>query len=78
MNSVYYNKSCSILIPVGWYQLVSDSVKMKQTHSSLISEKQALAKQLQQVHGSMELLKMKVARSEEQVSVLSICFSLKL
>ncbi|KAM0953075.1 putative transcription factor C2H2 family [Dioscorea sansibarensis] len=48
-------------------KLVSDSVKMKQTHSSLISEKQALAKQLLQVHGSMELLKMKIVRNEEQM-----------
>ncbi|KAJ0987534.1 hypothetical protein J5N97_005890 [Dioscorea zingiberensis] len=50
-------------------KLVSDSVKMKQTHNSLISEKQSLAMQLQQVHGSMEFLKMKIARGEEQMKV---------
>ncbi|XP_010936987.1 E3 ubiquitin-protein ligase BRE1-like 2 isoform X1 [Elaeis guineensis] len=48
-------------------KLVSDSVKMKQTYSSLLSEKQAKAKQLQQINGSLEFYKMKVAHGEEQM-----------
>ncbi|XP_072991571.1 E3 ubiquitin-protein ligase BRE1-like 2 isoform X1 [Typha latifolia] len=48
-------------------KLVSDSVKMKQTHGFLLSEKQALLKQLQQVNGSLEFSKMKLARGEEQI-----------
>lgn len=48
-------------------QLVSDSVKMKQNISSLLAEKQAKTKQLQQVNYSVEFLKMKMARGEEQV-----------
>ncbi|CAL9762324.1 unnamed protein product [Musa acuminata subsp. burmannicoides] len=50
-------------------KLVSDSVKMKQTHSSLLSEKQAMSKQLQQVNSSLEFLKTKVAHSEEQMKL---------
>ncbi|ONK75057.1 uncharacterized protein A4U43_C03F12870 [Asparagus officinalis] len=48
-------------------KLVSDSVKMKQTISSLLAEKQAKAKQLQQLNSSVESLKMKMARGEEQM-----------
>ncbi|XP_020100122.1 E3 ubiquitin-protein ligase BRE1-like 2 isoform X2 [Ananas comosus] len=48
-------------------KLVSDSVKMKQTHGILLFEKQALLKQLQQVNASLEISKMKVARGEEQM-----------
>lgn len=51
-------------------QLVSDSVKMKQTHSSLLSEKQTISKQLQQVNSSLEFLKTKVTNGEEQVPFL--------
>lgn len=51
-------------------QLVSDSVKMKQTHSSLLSEKQTISKQLQQVNSSLEFLKTKVTNGEEQVLFL--------
>ncbi|XP_042427952.1 E3 ubiquitin-protein ligase BRE1-like 2 [Zingiber officinale] len=48
-------------------KLVSDSVKMKQTHSSLLSEKQTISKQLQQVNSSLEFLKTKVTNGEEQM-----------
>jgi E3 ubiquitin-protein ligase BRE1 len=48
-------------------QLVSESVKTKQTQNFLLSEKQALAKHLQQVHVSVESLKLRIAQSEEQV-----------
>ncbi|THU49235.1 hypothetical protein C4D60_Mb06t07410 [Musa balbisiana] len=50
-------------------KLVSDSVKMKQTHSSLLSDKQAMSKQLQQVNSSLEFLKTKVAHGEEQMKL---------
>ncbi|PKU88082.1 E3 ubiquitin-protein ligase BRE1-like 2 [Dendrobium catenatum] len=48
-------------------ELVSDSVKMKQTYSSLLAEKQAKAKQLQQVNSSLESQKAKIAHVEEQM-----------
>ncbi|KAL6878521.1 hypothetical protein ACP4OV_012691 [Aristida adscensionis] len=48
-------------------KLVSDSVKMKQASSSLLSEKLLLQKQLQQVNNSLESSKLKVARGEEQM-----------
>ncbi|KAJ1697593.1 hypothetical protein LUZ63_006105 [Rhynchospora breviuscula] len=48
-------------------KLVSDSVKMKQTHGSLLSEKQLLIKQLQQVSTSIEPCKSKITRGEEQM-----------
>lgn len=48
-------------------KLVSDSVKMKQNISSLLMEKQAKAKQLQQINASVEFLKIKMARGEEQM-----------
>lgn len=48
-------------------KLVSDSVKMKQNISSLVTEKQAKAKQLQQINASVEFLKMRMARGEEQM-----------
>ncbi|KAK4482945.1 hypothetical protein RD792_010118 [Penstemon davidsonii] len=50
-------------------KLVSDSVKAKQSHNKLISEKQALAKQLQQLNGSLESLKSRIAQSEEQMKI---------
>lgn len=48
-------------------KLVSDSVKTKQVHSTLLSQKQALAKQLQQINSSMENSKMRITHSEEQM-----------
>ncbi|KAK9273851.1 hypothetical protein L1049_018663 [Liquidambar formosana] len=50
-------------------KLVSESVKTKQAQSFLLSEKQALAKQLQQLSTSLESVKMRIARSEEQMKV---------
>ncbi|KAL3828891.1 hypothetical protein ACJIZ3_017693 [Penstemon smallii] len=50
-------------------KLVSDSVKAKQSQNKLISEKQALAKQLQQLNGSLESLKSRIAQSEEQMKI---------
>lgn len=50
-------------------KLVSESVKTKQMQSFLLSEKQALAKQLQQVNNALESLKMRIAQSEEQMKV---------
>ncbi|KAK7276495.1 hypothetical protein RIF29_17635 [Crotalaria pallida] len=51
-------------------KLVSESVKTKQSHSTLLSEKQALAKQLQQINASMENSKTRIAHSEEQMKAL--------
>lgn len=51
-------------------KLVSESVKTKQVQSFLLSEKQALAKQLQQVNTSVESLKMRISQGEEQVRLL--------
>lgn len=48
-------------------QLVSDSVKTKQAHNTLMSQKQALAKQLQQINTSIEHSKTRITHSEEQV-----------
>ncbi|KAJ4839600.1 hypothetical protein Tsubulata_040519 [Turnera subulata] len=50
-------------------KLVSESVKIKQAQSNLLSEKQELAKQLQQVHTSLESLKMRIAHGEEQMKL---------
>ncbi|KAA3470942.1 E3 ubiquitin-protein ligase BRE1-like 2 isoform X3 [Gossypium australe] len=50
-------------------QLVSESVKTKQAHSFLLSEKQALARQLKQVNSSIESVKMRIGQSEEQIKV---------
>lgn len=52
-------------------QLVSESVKAKQSQGLLLSEKQGLAKQHQQLNGSLEDLKSRIAQSEEQVNWLS-------
>lgn len=52
-------------------QLVSESVKIKQAQSFLLSEKQALANQLHQVNSALESLKLRIADSEEQVQFLS-------
>ncbi|KAL4591351.1 hypothetical protein LXL04_004310 [Taraxacum kok-saghyz] len=49
-------------------KLVSESVKMKQTHTALISEKQILDKQLQQVNSAFESLKSRISHSEEQMN----------
>lgn len=51
-------------------KLVSESVKTKQVQSFLLSEKHALAKQLQQVNTSVESLKMRISQGEEQVRLL--------
>ncbi|XP_061373602.1 E3 ubiquitin-protein ligase BRE1-like 2 [Gastrolobium bilobum] len=51
-------------------KLVSESVKTKQAHSTLLSEKQALAKQLQQINASIENSKMRITHSEEQMKAL--------
>ncbi|KAL6000781.1 hypothetical protein ACLOJK_006507 [Asimina triloba] len=48
-------------------KLVSESVKAKQAQSCLLSEKQAIAKQLRQVNESLDIFKMKVTHSEEQM-----------
>ncbi|GMI89160.1 histone mono-ubiquitination 2 [Hibiscus trionum] len=50
-------------------KLVSESVKTKQAHSSLLSEKQTLARQLKQVNSSIESVKMRIVQSEEQMKV---------
>ncbi|PAN04309.1 hypothetical protein PAHAL_1G057100 [Panicum hallii] len=50
-------------------KLVSDSVKMKQASSSLLSEKLMLEKQLQQVNTSLESSKLKMIRGEEQMKI---------
>ncbi|KMT19795.1 hypothetical protein BVRB_1g008490 [Beta vulgaris subsp. vulgaris] len=53
-------------------KLVSDSVKTKQAVSTLLSEKQALAKQFQQVNVSLDSLKTRICQSEEQMkSIMS-------
>ncbi|XP_066378709.1 E3 ubiquitin-protein ligase BRE1-like 2 isoform X3 [Miscanthus floridulus] len=49
-------------------KLVSDSVRMKQACSSLLSDKLMLEKQLQQVNTSLESSKLKIARGEEQMN----------
>ena len=50
-------------------QLVSESVKTKQAYSSLQSEKQALAKQLQQINALIDSSKIRIAHIEEQVQL---------
>lgn len=50
-------------------KLVSDSVKIKQAQNSLLSEKQALVKELEQVNLSVESLKLKISDGEEQMKV---------
>ncbi|KAK3030124.1 hypothetical protein RJ639_038873 [Escallonia herrerae] len=50
-------------------KLVSESVKTKQGQSFLLSEKQALAKQLQQVNTSLGSLRLRIAHNEEQLKV---------
>ncbi|OIW04133.1 hypothetical protein TanjilG_00693 [Lupinus angustifolius] len=51
-------------------KLVSESVKTKQAHSTSLSEKQALAKQLQQINASLENSKTRIVHSEEQMKAL--------
>ncbi|KAL6200759.1 hypothetical protein ACLB2K_030540 [Fragaria x ananassa] len=51
-------------------KLVSESVKTKQAQSFLVSEKQALAKQLQQVNTSVESLKMRISQDDEQMKAV--------
>lgn len=54
-----------------YMQLVSESVKTKQAHSTLLSEKQALGKQLQQINASIEALKTRITHSEDQVQMMA-------
>ncbi|KAL6297187.1 hypothetical protein ACE6H2_005329 [Prunus campanulata] len=51
-------------------KLVSESVKTKQSQSFLLSDKQALVKQLQQVNTSVESFKMRISHGEEQMKAL--------
>ncbi|KAL2583065.1 hypothetical protein GLYMA_14G050200v4 [Glycine max] len=51
-------------------KLVSDSVKTKQAHNTLMSQKQALAKQLQQINTSIENSKTRITHSEEQMKAI--------
>lgn len=48
-------------------KLVSESVKTKQAQSFLLSEKQALARQLQQVNALVESAKLRILHGEEQM-----------
>ncbi|XP_021277938.1 E3 ubiquitin-protein ligase BRE1-like 2 isoform X1 [Herrania umbratica] len=50
-------------------KLVSESVKTKQAQSFFLSEKQILARQIEQVNSSIESVKMRIAHSEEQMKV---------
>ncbi|OMO57925.1 Zinc finger, RING-type [Corchorus olitorius] len=50
-------------------KLVSESVKTKQAYNLFLSEKQTLAKQLQQVNSSIESVKMRITHNEEQIKV---------
>lgn len=48
-------------------KLVSESVKTKQVQSFLLSEKQALARQLQQINALVESAKLRILHAEEQM-----------
>ncbi|XP_057441705.1 E3 ubiquitin-protein ligase BRE1-like 2 isoform X2 [Lotus japonicus] len=48
-------------------KLVSETVKTKQVHSTLLSEKQVLAKQLQQINSKIENAKMRITHGEQQL-----------
>uniref|UniRef100_J3N3Z7 E3 ubiquitin protein ligase n=2 Tax=Oryza brachyantha TaxID=4533 RepID=J3N3Z7_ORYBR len=50
-------------------KLVSDSVKMKQAYSSLLSENHIVQKQLQHVNSSLESSKQKITYCEEQMKI---------
>ncbi|KAL8151108.1 hypothetical protein V2J09_020916 [Rumex salicifolius] len=51
-------------------KLVSESVKTKQSQNTLLSEKETLSKQLQQVKASLESLVARISRGEEQMKFL--------
>ncbi|KAJ8433792.1 hypothetical protein Cgig2_025955 [Carnegiea gigantea] len=51
-------------------KLVSESVKMKQAANTLLSEKQALAKQYELVKASLESLRTRVSQSDEQMKAI--------
>uniref|UniRef100_A0A803LUS6 E3 ubiquitin protein ligase n=1 Tax=Chenopodium quinoa TaxID=63459 RepID=A0A803LUS6_CHEQI len=51
-------------------ELVSESVKTKQAVNTLLTEKQALAKQFQSVNASLESLRARISRSEEQMKAI--------
>ncbi|KFK38684.1 hypothetical protein AALP_AA3G147100 [Arabis alpina] len=53
-------------------KLVSESVKTKNAYNTLLSEKQVMEKQLQQVNASVATLKARIAHDEEQ---MKNCFS---
>lgn len=57
-----------ILIFCFLLQLVSESVKAKQAQSVLLTDKQALAKQIQRTNATLESLKVRIAQGEDQVS----------
>lgn len=50
-------------------KLVSESVKAKQAQSVLLSDKQALGKQLQRINATLESLKERTAQGEDQLKV---------
>lgn len=54
---------------------MSESVKARQSQNALLSEKQGLEKQLEQLNGSLEALKSRIGQSEEQVSWLHLLIS---
>ncbi|KAL6506562.1 hypothetical protein OROGR_024743 [Orobanche gracilis] len=53
-------------------KLVSDSVKAKQSQNLLLSERNGSEKQLQQLNESLEYLKSRIAKSEEQMERLHL------
>lgn len=54
-------------------QLVSESVKIKQEQSLLLSRKQVSTGKLQKAKTSLESLKMRMAQSEDQVAFCLFC-----
>ncbi|XP_027075191.1 E3 ubiquitin-protein ligase BRE1-like 2 isoform X4 [Coffea arabica] len=50
-------------------KLVSESVNSKQAHNLLLSEKQALSKQLHRANAMLDSLKLRITQCEEQVKV---------
>ncbi|PON65184.1 Cdk-activating kinase assembly factor [Parasponia andersonii] len=66
-----YNIKVVVVVRLHFHLLiVSESVKTKQAQSFLHSEKQALAKQLQQINTSLDSLRMRIAHGEEQIKAL--------
>ncbi|KAM7273092.1 hypothetical protein ACFE04_027756 [Oxalis oulophora] len=50
-------------------KVVSESVKMKQSHNALLSEKQSSEKQLEQVNSQIKSIEMMIAHREEQMKL---------